>query len=248
MKVKISSVKIPKLYCRTEVDSDTVFLYMQNIDNLPPIEINRSNKLINGRHRLQAHKNLGLEEIEVIVRDVSDKEIFIKSIETNRKQGKQLTSYDRRHSANELYKQDITDLKEISKILSVSYETVVKWTAKLRNEIKEERDKKVIKLSEQGKTQEEIAEEFCIERSRVSQIVNDSKNTKTNNTGIYEGEDSWIKTSDNIVDVPEKETVEEDVGVHIDNGFIVCNGCKARFKLVKILVDGELKSHRLIKM
>ena len=249
MKIKISDIINPRDYCRLEVNNDTVSLYMQNIDNLPPIEINKNKKLINGRHRLEAHKNKGLAEIEATIIDIPDTEVFIESIKRNSKHGKQLTSFDRRKSAIKLYEKGIKDLKKISSLLSVSYESVVKWTHGVRYEEKQERIKKILLMTEEGNTQKEIAEKLNINQTRVSQIINESNNTETPKSERYKDDGNWIETDGKIEDKPSKSLKRDtsEVEVSIDSGFIVCNKCKQRFKLNERISNGSIVGHNLIR-
>jgi ParB-like chromosome segregation protein Spo0J len=247
VKVKITDIKIPRKYCRLEVNFDTVSLYAQNIENLPPIVINKHKRLIDGKHRIEAHKEKGLTEIEATIIDIPDKQVFIESIKRNNSHGKQLTTFDRVHTANKLYMGGVEELKEIANLLSVSYESAVKWTRQVRYTKKIKRNEKILKMVEEDKTQEEIAEKLGIDQSRVSQIINDSKNTKTNKSEIYEDEGDWIATDGEVEDKLSKRQIGNEIDITIDSGFIVCNNCKQRFKLVEITTDGSPTGHRLIK-
>ena len=79
MKIKIVDVRfIKELYPRFELDNYTVNQYRQSIDQLPPILISKNNILIDGYHRIQAHKLEELDEIDADVFDSEDdKEILL---------------------------------------------------------------------------------------------------------------------------------------------------------------------------
>jgi len=79
------------LYPRIDTSAFKVQEYANDIDNMPPIEINQHRILIDGWHRWTAHKKLGLETIPTIT-TVTDSEVQILelSIRRNAKHGHQL--------------------------------------------------------------------------------------------------------------------------------------------------------------
>lgn len=79
MKVKIDEVKfIKELYPRFDHDDATVNLYRTNLDNLPPILINQDYILIDGNHRLIAHRIEQKETVEAeIINTSSELEILL---------------------------------------------------------------------------------------------------------------------------------------------------------------------------
>jgi len=255
MKVKIEDIKIPAEYCRITLDPDTIELYMENIDKLPPIEINKNNVLINGLHRIHAHKAKGLTEIDAKIIDIPDEQVFIESIKRNRAQGKQLTRYDRQHSATILYKEKgITDLREIADILEVSYDSASRWTRHFRIAEKMERNQKIRDLVKKGKTQEEIAAELGLDQSRISQIINNNceiiSNKTDNNVGasiddITVDSNDW-GPFDNADEIPEPLPVKTDVSVKIEDGCIVCMNCGKKFKLVEVTLEGRVIGHNFL--
>ena len=52
------------LYPRKKIDEQKVKEYSENLDKLPPIVINQDKILIDGKHRVLAHKLAGKNEIE----------------------------------------------------------------------------------------------------------------------------------------------------------------------------------------
>ena len=73
-------------------------------------------------------------------------------------------------------------VKAIAQRVGVSQSSVYSWTKALREQEKQERDAEIARLRDEGKTQQEIADELEIGRSTVAEIVGDSK------TGISDGE------------------------------------------------------------
>lgn len=59
-----------KLYPRSEFDLEYVRELAEVVGDLPPIEINQHNVLIDGRYRLEAHKARGLKRIRVTMTEV----------------------------------------------------------------------------------------------------------------------------------------------------------------------------------
>jgi hypothetical protein len=62
----------PKLYPRSCFHPDVVARYREFLPALPPIEINQRNVLIDGWHRLEAHKEAGAATTRVVVTEVAD--------------------------------------------------------------------------------------------------------------------------------------------------------------------------------
>jgi Protein of unknown function (DUF3102) len=79
------------LYPRLCHKPDLVDRYLEFLPDLPPIEINQHCVLIDGWHRLEAHKDAGAETINVVVTDVADEnEHFCLAIKRNATHGEQL--------------------------------------------------------------------------------------------------------------------------------------------------------------
>jgi hypothetical protein len=60
------------LYPRASVRPDLITRYAEFLPDLPPIEINQRHELIDGLHRLEAHKKAGAETIRAVVTAVAD--------------------------------------------------------------------------------------------------------------------------------------------------------------------------------
>ena len=65
--------------------------------------------------------------------------------------------------------------KEIAERVGVSASSVYSWTKALREQEKQERDAEIARLRDEGKTQQEIADEVGVERSTVAKNVKDSR-------------------------------------------------------------------------
>ena len=174
MKVPIAGIKFVKdLYPRFELDNYTVNQYRQSIDQLPPILISKNNVLIDGYHRIQAHKLEERDEIEAEVFDSEDeKEILLEAIRRNSTHGKQLAIEEKRKLAPRLYLMGV-DRDEIVGLLSVTKRFVDGWTKDIRAKEKKERDVETLELYLQCYTQEEIAEMLQISKMTVSRAVSE---------------------------------------------------------------------------
>jgi hypothetical protein len=87
------------LYPRSAVRPDIVTRYGEFLHDLPPIEINQRNELIDGWHRLEAHKNAGIETIGAIVTEVaSDIDHLMLAVKRNSSHGEQLPIEEEREA------------------------------------------------------------------------------------------------------------------------------------------------------
>ena len=92
------------LYPRLHKDPATVQKYLDNLEVLPPIEVNQNNELIDGWHRLTAHKEAKQETIEATVtKTKSDVHVLMLAIERNAQFGLQLSQADKRSMAIKIY-------------------------------------------------------------------------------------------------------------------------------------------------
>ncbi|MDG6027108.1 MAG: hypothetical protein E3K40_10470 [Candidatus Brocadia sp.] len=168
------------LYPRTEKSTLTVQKYYENLEMLPPIEINQRHELIDGWHRWTAHKKAGVKTIKAIITHTnSDRELLELAIERNATHGLQLSQEDKRDLARKIYiavedkKRDETKAKLI-KLLSVSERTVRNWLSTIDKDAKESRDKKILSMWMASYTQEEISDAVGLSRSQVGGILTES--------------------------------------------------------------------------
>ena len=89
IELKVNEIDFRKdLYPRIDADQPqitaTIQRYAQNIDALPPIEINQHNILIDGYHRWAAHRSVDAEIIKVFVtKTESENELLSLAIKRN---------------------------------------------------------------------------------------------------------------------------------------------------------------------
>ena len=168
------------LYPRLEHDQSLIQRYSESIEYLPPIDVDQSNILIDGFHRLKAHQLMDAKEIKVnVIRVASERELKKLAYKKNSNHGWQLSSAEKRIYAIEYIEED--SIEDIAIALSVSKEAVAKWTKSKRESLKEERDRLILEeYLRAWNTQEMLAEKFNLSRKAISDILCSlSKNTKT---------------------------------------------------------------------
>ncbi len=127
------------LYPRIEHSQTKVQEYSENLDQLPPIEVNQNNELIDGFHRWTAHKLAEREEIEAIVTPTaSESEFLVLAVQRNAGHGLQMSQSDKRQMALKWFRErdqvgrsmdcEVTK-KWIAEQLSVSLSAVQHWTS-----------------------------------------------------------------------------------------------------------------------
>ena len=99
--IPINDVKfVPEFYPRASFDLEYVRELSGVLDELPPIEVNQHNELIDGRYRWEAHKAAGMRRIRVIVTHTTDRlEFLMLACERNSRHGHRATEADREWNA-----------------------------------------------------------------------------------------------------------------------------------------------------
>jgi len=159
--IKVSDVVWREdLYPRLKADPALVQRYAENLDVLPPIEVNQDNILIDGWHRWTAHRKNETDCIKVTVTQTrSDFEIRSLAIKRNAGHGWQLDDSSKQHEAIWLYGAGTGLSKEqIADVLSVSARTIGRYVADIDRRLREQRKARIQDLWLQCFTQDEIAE------------------------------------------------------------------------------------------
>jgi len=176
--LKVSEIVFREdLYPRIETNSVTVQKYAEDLEVLPPIEVNQHNELIDGWHRWTAHKKVGAERIKAIVMPTkSDAHLLELAIQRNAAHGLQLSQEDKKEMARRIYhvapeRERDEKKKHLVKILSVSERTIRNWLSRIDKDAKEARNKRIFEMWLACYTQEEIAEAVGIERSTVTKMA-----------------------------------------------------------------------------
>ncbi|MEW6698747.1 MAG: helix-turn-helix domain-containing protein, partial [Bacillota bacterium] len=173
--MKISEIIIDEnIYPRTSLCVETVERYLEAIESgvkLPEIIITPDNRLLDGRHRLEAHKLAGVDEVEVIVKESEDPDVD--SVICNLKHGRPLAKEEIKAAARRWYGK--MPVQQIAETLKVTRQTVQNWVADLVKEKEETREKireKALEMRAEGLTQEEVAEKLGVPRQTISRWEN----------------------------------------------------------------------------
>ena len=145
----------PRLSDRSE---ERLTQYAENVDNLPPILVDAGNRVLDGIHRLRAHKLAGKTEIKVKVVNADTRlRALTIAIKDNAIHGVGLTVKELQRNAIELYDAGASDA-EIAETISRSTDTVHSYLKEAKAHRKDEAKKLAAILSDQGYTQTENAE------------------------------------------------------------------------------------------
>lgn len=168
------------LYPRIDTSAVTVQKYAENLSVLPPIEVNQFNEIIDGWHRWTAHKKEGAETIQVTVtKTASDAEFLELAISRNAKHGLQLSLIDKKKMAVRIYglhafasQRERQEKKvHLAQILSVSIDTIQRWTDRTDKDVKAELRQKAFDLWMSCHTQDEIAEAIGYAQKTVANFL-----------------------------------------------------------------------------
>ena len=176
VEVKIHQIEIPQGFLPriiTGTIQEKVEEYKQMIEEgviFDPVKVWRRSDgriwLIDGTHRLQAYKLLGMETVRAeLVECENELDYRMKAIRENLKHGIPLLPQEKKLLAKLLY-QSGASKEEIVKLFGISERTFYTWV-----NVKEEKIelmKKAKELYESGKTQEEIAQELGIPRRTIA--------------------------------------------------------------------------------
>jgi hypothetical protein len=185
MELKITDVIVrDDLYPRLQHEQSRAQQYSEITDLLPPIEVNQNNELIDGKHRLVAHRLAEKETIPVEVTQTrSDVELLALAIKRNASHGLQLQSKDKKKLALRLYLDEASwqtfssasdrasVKKDIATLLSCSEKLVREATSEADQRMREERREKVKELYLQAYTTEEIGEQVGLSGGQLKTEV-----------------------------------------------------------------------------
>ena len=188
---------------------DLIAQYSDIFDALPPIEINQRNELIDGWHRVRAAKHAKKTEIAYFVVETKDDEdLADKMWDANLKHGVQYTRDQRQTHGLKLHERGLKAM-EIAERAGVGVNTVYRWTKAQREKAKQERDQAVIVLAEEGKTQQQIADELDLPQKTVSNILLSQNPQMVEMAKDTAAEPSPEEPGPDTVDAP----AEEEVGI-----------------------------------
>jgi hypothetical protein len=170
------------LYPRIETSATTVQKYAEDLDVLPPIEVNQHNELIDGWHRWTAHKKQNAATIRVIVTETkNESELLELAIERNASHGLQLTQRDKEKMAGRLYNGFLAGRptgpdreqykKRLAKILAASTDSILRWTSRDDKDHERELEDQAFALWLSCHTQMEIADSVGWAQSKIADFI-----------------------------------------------------------------------------
>jgi len=170
--VRVDKVQIAReFYPRADWDNETVNSYMLNLDKLPPIVLTRDYVLVDGYHRLLAHRTAGKTEIKARFIDIPKDRVLWEATRLNAAHGRQLLKDEKRRLARLFYKDNGCTLQEISEVLAVSTGTLSRWLKDIIRQVKEEKRRRIIGLYLEGLPYNEICTKIGVSKSTVSKTV-----------------------------------------------------------------------------
>lgn len=174
------------LYPRLTHNPALVQRYATILDVLPPIEVNQDNILIDGYHRLTAHRKAEAETIPVVITETaSDLDILALAIIRNASHGYQLSEDDKRKQAIRLYAAGTGKTKEeIAGILSVTMRSVTGYLSDVDKQLREERKQRICDLWMACATVEEIADRLKLSTQPIKEAVSDFSETLPKNPKV----------------------------------------------------------------
>jgi len=183
MKIKTTDVIYREdLYPRSETDPARVQAYAENLEVMPPIEINQNNILIDGWHRWTAHKKMEVDLIGAVVTETpSESELYFLAIERNSKHGMQLSAADKRDKARGIYhatpvKQRKEMKHRLASLFSVTNKTISAWLSRIDKDTKEQQKKQIFDLWLACHTQQEIAKRVGWTRDEIRGVLGNMEN------------------------------------------------------------------------
>lgn len=180
VQVRVDSVVFADdLYPRDTFDQETVNRYRQAIDRLPPIEITHENYLIDGYHRLIAHRIEQREMIAAKIEHLNREDVLWEATARNAKHGRQLNRDEKSRLGRRFYT-DGRLVPEIADALSVTERTVMNWTHDQRQKEQGERDQHIWELWLQCYTERDIESALDISHTTAHRLVQKRKDSFLN--------------------------------------------------------------------
>ncbi len=173
LKIPIESIIIDEdLYPRDKWDNEKVNAYRLNINELPPILVQKAeNLLIDGMHRLLAHRLEERKEIDAEYLDIPKEQILWEATKRNSEHGLQLSLTEKKRLARYFFENNDVLKKDIAAILAVSSAAVTQWTRDLQQEKDEELEKAIVDCYLACMTYEEIKSKLDTNDPKISSTL-----------------------------------------------------------------------------
>jgi hypothetical protein len=173
------------LYPRFKPNPQKIQEYAENLDRLPPIEVDQHYILIDGYHRWKAYQTEKKETIPCIVTVVkSESELERLAVERNSQHGQQLTQDEKKKYAVRWW--DVISDDEIITTLSISQATFSRWTKDKRQQKEQEVKQRIFEMWMRSHTQQEIADSVDVDIATVNRRIADFlQNDQVNDLQIF---------------------------------------------------------------
>jgi transposase len=125
--------------------------------------------VVDGVHRLEAHKRAGRSTIKAELISCKDEiDCQIKAIQANLKHGLSIKKEEKISLVQKFYYHRGISVEELSKIFGVSERTIYRWVESVMKQKKEDLKEQFLKLRAQGLTQEAIAKMLGVGQATIS--------------------------------------------------------------------------------
>lgn len=176
----------PSIYPRAKWNTSTIDRYADAIeagDVFPPLILEAgTNRLLDGKHRLEAYKKAGAADVSVDHHQVPDG-ISPKryAARLSARHGDRMSNADLKALAIEECEADpkAFDAQAFAKEMGLGKATVYDWAGHILSREREERQAKVLRLSMLGWTQQEIAAHLDVSQPTVSADIKNSGSGKS---------------------------------------------------------------------
>ncbi len=176
----------PSVYPRSKWKTATIERYVDALeagDEFPPLVLEEgTNRLLDGKHRLEAYKKAGITEASVewhVVPEGMTPKRYAATLSA--RHGDRMSNADLKALAVEECEADpkAFDVKVFARQMGVSERTVYDWVGHILSREREERRAKVLRLSMLGWTQEEVAALLGVARTTVTGDVKNCETAKS---------------------------------------------------------------------
>lgn len=177
----------PSVYPRSKWNTATIERYVDALeagDEFPPLVLEEgTNRLLDGKHRLEAYKKAGITEASVewhVVPEGMTPKRYAATLSA--RHGDRMSNADLKALAVEECEADpkAFDVKAFARQMGVSERTVYDWVGHILSREREERRAKVLRLAMLGWTQKEIGELLGVSQPTVSEDIRNCDSAKTN--------------------------------------------------------------------
>lgn len=167
----------PSIYPRSKWSTSTIDRYVDALeagDEFPPVIVEAGTmRLLDGKHRLEAHRKAGRETIAAVARSVPEgmpAKLYAASLSA--RHGDRMAVSDLRDVCREVYETNPEYVQEdVAKLLGIRRQRVSEFVSDILAVRREERKAKVQRLARLGWTQLEIAERLDTSQPVVSRDI-----------------------------------------------------------------------------